>query len=350
MKLELIHKDNQRRLLALDQCLRSGGKFGVTRQQIMIRLKNQGFPVSTRSFNRDISKLRDLGAPTAYEYKRDQEGTVEVRWFYNDPTWTMSEIPMTEGTLFALLVSQRVMEQFAGLPMAADLQNAFNIIADSFNRKVAIHHDALVPISFSSEKVATVDPAVWTQVAQATMKRRRLKITYKKGWNNEEGSESVRHVNPCHIVNLQGNWYLLATASLEDNSLRQYALSHITNAKALQHNAELPDGFDIKKILGNTFGQFIGDPDNVEEIHVRFKARVAPLVLSRHFSALEKKTVQKNGDIDLRFPASPAGPWPHYHIRSWVLSWGADVEVIGPDSLRTAVRDEIEKMTQQNKS
>ena len=345
MKVDFFTESNapehQRRLLEIDQCLRRG-RPGRTREEIIGRLKETGLKTSVRTFWRDIDRLRTLGAPVHFDAIINPEtGAEETRWFYSDTSWTFSRIPMTEGTLFALLVSQRVMRQFAGLPVADELGRAFNEIADAFNRKIAIQHDTLLPISFSPEKSDPVKPGVWAQIAQAAMRHRRLKITYRKGWWNEKGEVETRNVAPYHIVNLQGTWYLLASASEKDDSLRQYALSRIQTAKMLEHTFTIPAGFDIDRLLSITFGQFIGDPNKLEEVHVRFKKKVAPLVLSRQFSALEKKTVLANGDIDLRFPASAAGPIPFYNIKSWVLSWGADAEVIAPERLKSEVESEI---------
>ena len=349
MKRDFFVPDNapkhQRRLLEIDQCLRRG-RPGMTKAQILQHLERQGLKSSLRTFWRDIQHLRDLGAPMNHAADSNAEtGEAEERWFYNDPSWTFSRIPMTEGTLFALLVSQRVMRQFAGLPVADELGRAFNEIADAFNRKIAIQHDTLLPISLSPEKAEPVKPGVWAQVAQAAMRHRRLKMTYRKGWWNEKGEVETRNVAPYHIVNLQGTWYLLASASENDDTLRQYALSRIQTAKMLEHAFTIPAGFDIDRLLSITFGQFIGDPNDVEEVHVRLKKKAAPLVMSRQFSVLEKKEVLPNGDIDLRFPASAAGPWPFYHIRSWVLSWGADAEVIAPERLKQDVSEEIAKMS-----
>jgi len=349
MKRDFFAPDNapthQRRLLEIDQCLRRG-RPGRTREQILDTLRSVGFEVSVRTYWRDIDRLRALGAPVNHDTVVDPAtGIKEERWFYNDAAWTFSQIPMTEGTLFALLVSQRVMRQFAGLPVADELKRAFDEIADAFNRKIAVQHDTLVPISLSPETPDPVKPEVWTQVAQAAMRHRRLKISYRKGWGNEKEEVTVRNVAPYHIVNLQGTWYLLATASETDDALRQYALSRIQKAKMLEHAFTIPGDFDIDKLLSITFGQFIGKLDDVEEIRVRFKKTVAPLVMSRRFSVSENKTVLPNGDIDLRFPASAAGPFPFYHIRSWVLSWGADATVLAPEKLKIAVREEIKKMS-----
>lgn len=350
MKRDFFNENNatkrQRRLLEIDQCLRKS-RMGMTKAAILKHLESQDLKSSLRSFWRDIEHLRDLGAPINHDaYINTVTGDKEERWFYNDPAWTFSQMPMTEGTLFALLVSQRVMRQFAGLPMAQELVRAFNEIADPFNRKIAVQHDTLVPISFSSEKSVPVDPIVWEQVTKAAMRHRRLRITYQKGWQNEVGESATRNVAPYHIVNLQGTWYLLATASEKDNALRQYSFSRIKKAKMLEHTFTIPTDFDIDRILSITFGQFIGDPNDIEEVHVQFDKQVAPLVMSRQFSSRERKELLPNGDIDLRFPVSAAGPLPFCHIKSWVLSWGANAKVLAPEALKAIVRDEIVRMAE----
>ena len=122
MKRDFFNENNatkrQRRLLEIDQCLRKS-RMGMTKAAILKHLESQDLKSSLRSFWRDIEHLRDLGAPINHDaYINTVTGDKEERWFYNDPAWTFSQMPMTEGTLFALLVSQRVMRQFAGLPMA----------------------------------------------------------------------------------------------------------------------------------------------------------------------------------------------------------------------------------------
>ncbi|MEI7946518.1 MAG: WYL domain-containing protein [bacterium] len=345
MKIEFTCNKKQQRLLALDQIIRQSKSKGITREEIIKRLARQGIIISLSTFNRDTEMLRgDLKAPLNNDYLQNANGEWGVRWFYTDPAWTLSDISLTEGTLFALLVSRQVMEQYAGLPVAKDLKSAFDQIADTFNKQVTIQHETMVPISFSSEKTSDVDPEVWNAVIQATMRHRRLQINYRKGWGNEDGKTEKRSIHPYHIVNLQGAWYLLGTASATDMALRQYAMSRIQEAKVLDHHFDIPETFDIKKIMDVTFGQFIGDPDRVETVHVRFSQRVAPLVQSRHFSGREERAVLPDGSIELKFPASSEGPWPYYHIKSWILSWGSDIEVLGPEQLKALVAEEIKKL------
>jgi proteasome accessory factor B len=299
-----------------------------------------------RTFARDIAKLRDLKAPITYKPVPDESGHDVVRWYYSDPSWTLSDIKITDGNLFYLLIAHRILEQYKGLPVAKHLSKAFDEITASLNRKVTVSHDMLLPISFSPEKTIPVDANIWNDVIRATVKHLQLQITYDKGWKSEgQTSLSTRTVEPYHIVNLQGTWYLLGSASTSNKEMRQYALTRIRTAKVLNKEFETPHGFDITKILNVTFGQFIGNPDDEIQICVQIKKRVAHLAKERQFSPLESKKTLSNGDMELRFPATSSGPWPFYHIKSWILSWGSDIEVIAPEELKRIVAEEVSKMS-----
>jgi predicted DNA-binding transcriptional regulator YafY len=347
----VYYKPNQRRLLALDQCLRKDPTKGISRENIITSLKNQGYDASLRTFARDIAKLRELKAPIAYKPVPDELGHDTVRWYYSDPSWTLSSIKITDGNLFYLLIAQKILEQYSGLPVAKHLSKAFDEITEALNRKVTVSHDMLLPISFSPEKTTPVDANIWNEVIRATVKHLHLQITYDKGWKSEgQTSLSTRTVEPYHIVNLQGTWYLLASASDSNREIRQYALTRIKAAKVLNKAFEVPLDFNVQKILNVTFGQFIGNPDDEVEICVRINKRVAHLAMERQFSALEKKTTLSNGDVKISFPATSSGPWPFYHIKSWILSWGADIEVIAPEELKRIVAEEVSKMSSRHLS
>jgi len=339
--IDIAGTRQQQRLLLIDQCLRRGHP-GVTSRHILDYLNKNDLDIGERTFFRDIAKLRELGAPIGTDrIDVAHTGEIESRWFYTDKSWTMSKVPLDQGTLFALLVALPVMKQFLGHPYFAEIQKALEKIADGPNRAICIHPDELVPVSFATEKSDPIDPAVWSEVAGAIMAGKRVLISYRKRYGNESGKVEKRNVAPYRIVNLQGVWYLLGTASEKDASLRQYAISCITSAKRLGQSFVIPSDFDMDKLLAVTFGQFIGSPDDAEEIHLRFTKQAAPRVLARQFSRSEKKTVLPDGGVELTFRASAAGPWPFYHIKSWVLSWGMDVEVLAPQRLKEIVDEEI---------
>ena len=346
MPTDLPSPANQKRLLEIDALLRKGYP-GHTRECIINHLRNHcNQRISLSTFNRDMDSLRKLGAPIDHQYREDGEGK-SVGWYYTDTAWALSRTLADKEILRAFLIAQNTMSQYAGLPAIANaLRQAIGKIFPEFTRRVTVHPENLMPVSFSAENQMQVDTALWSLIVEATQKHRHLRITYKKGRGAELGKASTRDIAPYHIVNLQGVWYLLASKSRTDPALRQYAFARIEKAEMLDGHTRIPKTLDIAKMLEVTFGQFIGDPDNLEEIHIRFDQSVAHLVMSRKLSARETKTVLPNGDIDLHFPASASGPLPFYHIKSWVLSWGANATVIAPDNLKADVRQEIARMAE----
>lgn len=336
---DFFHTERQKRVLAMDECLRLPG--GMTRQQICKRLKQQGFAVSQRNFMRDIDYLRhELKAPVGHIYRATGfASNKEPYWLYRDAAWTLGQIRLTEGTLLALLVARRVVEQYAGMPIAEELKKAYDQLAESLNRKVSVRHDALTSISFSQDAPEEINTTVWDAILKATIGHRVLRIEYAKGWDPVPSKPKITIVRPYHIVNLQGNWYLLGSADDDRKTVKQYAVRRIRSAAVLNETFEVPNDFDIKMVMDNTFGRFIGDPSKTVDLQMRFASRVAPLIMERRFHPKEHKVVEADGRILVSFPVTSSGSWPFYHVIGWILSWGSDAEVIGPPEVRQMVSE-----------
>lgn len=344
-------KEDQRRLSAIDRLIRRHGNRGVSRTAIVASLRTQGFKFSNRTFSRDIDKLKNLMAPIGYKRGLDENGNGCVVWYYKDPAWRLSQLKIKDSELFYLLVANRILEQYKGLPVAKHLKEAFKQITESLDCKTAISSDMSIPITFAPDHAAPVDPNVWNTVFRATNNGLQLKITYLKGWTTSGNEKrSVRTIEPYHIVNLQGTWYLLGTASETDKEIRQYAISRIRNPEVVAKKVQVPPTFDVKTFLDYSFGQFIGDPGQIARVIVRFKKTVAHLALERHFCATEQKRYLEDGDLEVSFVTSAAGPLPFYHIKSWILSWGADIEVIAPEELKRIVALEVSTMSSRHLS
>lgn len=341
----VYYKDNQRRLMALDECIRKSKNKGVACKRILENLRTQGFKVSVRTFRRDVDKLHELNAPISYKKGFDALGNEVTVWYYTNLTWSLSSLKIKDNELFYLLVANRILEQYKGLPVSKHLREAFKEITESLDRKTAISSDMRIPITFAPEHAAPVDANVWNIVFRATNKGLLLKIAYMKGWT-DTGMEnlSVRRIEPYHIVNLLGTWYLLGTASETNKEIRQYAISRIKSAEVIDQPSKAPPTFNVQALMDVTFGQFIGDPSKATRVVVRIKKKMAHLAMERHFCATEKKVGLPNGDMELSFLTSAAGHLPFYHIKSWVLSWGADIEVVAPEELKLIVAEEVSKM------
>ena len=342
---DFFHTKQQMRILEIDRLLRHHGE--ITRQQICDKLSQKGYSASRHTFVRDIQHMReDLGAPLGNESRPCTTEPCGQRtvWFYRDKNWTLGSLQLTEDTLLSLFIVRESVAQYAGHPLADELSDIYDKLGESLNRKITLHEDVLAPVSFAPLQRHTIDSETWRAVLQATNRGKQLHLTYRKGWPPEESSDKARTIHPYHVVNLSGSWYLIGSESETDFSIRQFSMERIVKAKVLKTNCEMPQDFDIQERLDCTFGRFMGDPKQTVMVKVIFDQRVAPLVRERQRGPKEKTRTLPDGRIEVSFPASTAGPWPLYNVKSWVLSWGPDVEVVEPPDLRDLVRKDIEEM------
>ena len=63
-------------------------------------------------------------------------------------------------------------------------------------------------------------------------------------------------------------------------------------------------------------------------VAVRFAKSAAPWILERQWHPKQKVKHHRDGSITLSFPAPAL-----YEVKRWVLSWGAEAEVVGPKEL-----------------
>lgn len=117
-------------------------------------------------------------------------------------------------------------------------------------------------------------------------------------------------INPYHVANLEGEWYVLAgTPEHPSPEKYQYSMARIMRARVTKLSFEMPHGFDVKKLLSRTFGRFVSDKD-IKTVTIRFDRDVAPLVEKRWWHAQQRFIRRNDGKIDVSFPVSAAGPWP----------------------------------------
>jgi predicted DNA-binding transcriptional regulator YafY len=146
-----------------------------------------------------------------------------------------------------------------------------------------------------------------------------------------------RTIDPYHIANLAGEWYVFANCRLSGQVI-QFAIPRIMKARLLEETFSMPAGFDPGRLLATTFGRFaIGD--TVYGVRLLFDKEVVPWVLERQWHAGQKIRRHSNGDVELSFRAT--GLIEVFH---WVMAWGHNCLVLAPTELRKWVKDEVRLM------
>jgi predicted DNA-binding transcriptional regulator YafY len=290
--------------------------------------------VSERTLQRDLDYLRDrMGAPLMYD--RQARGYV-----FSEESWFLPQVTLTEGDLFALLVARRAMAQYQGTPVEETLERIFHKIAGSLGEHISIHPDYSNGgiLSFAPSPVLPVNESVWNSVLSAAREQRTLQIQYR---SLRSGSNGKRNVDPHHILNMQGDWYLFAYDH-GHQKICQFQLHRIQKAKLTGITFQRDLNFSPERIIEQSFSNFASEEDQVTlRLHIRNS--MADLLADRNFHPQQKVTPRPDG-FEITFPVSAAGNRPYYHVQQWILSMGADVSILEPEDLKEIVRKEVAKM------
>jgi proteasome accessory factor B len=302
-----------RRLLRYREWLVSGR--GFTMQHAVEELE-----VCQRTVYRDMDYVRTLGWDVEFCRRRR-------RWVLAQEGASLPLVTMREGEMVALLVAEEALRSYEGTPYADALRAAFEKLTPLLDAPVSLDLSRSPLPRMMEPHARPVDRAQFEQLLRACQQRRRLEITYHSLARDEI---NTRRVDPYRLVLFAGNQYLIAYDYLRQ-SFRTFALGE--RMRAIKETGEeytLDPQFDLDRYLAEGFGIFHGGP--VEEVALRFSPSSARYVREGSWSETEQKEEQPDGSLLLRMRVPI-----NVGLLRFVLQYGADVEVLSPESLRQQV-------------
>lgn len=124
-----------------------------------------------------------------------------------------------------------------------------------------------------------------------------------------------------------------------DLGLRMYSLDRFVDMEELDQSFEIPEKFDAEAFFNNYFGVIIADKD-VTDVVIRVEESQ-----SKYFRSVPKHHSQKEIEPIDGWPAFTYHIAPTYDFLQELLSHGAYVEVLSPESLRKEMNDTAAAMT-----
>lgn len=286
------------------------------------------YEITERTACRDIAFLKyNLGAPL--EYDRRKRG-----YYYTDPSFSLPAVTLTEGELVAIFLAEEALRRYAGAPYEAELRSAFQKLCRALTEEVTVDLDSFAEaITFEVGPTRQVEVETFRQAQQAVQKREQLRLRYYAASRNEEGT---RIVDPYHLHNHTGDWYLIAYDQGR-HGYRDFALSRIRHLEPTGRRFTLRPDFDRRAYLANQFGGFRGE--QAVEVVVRFDPYQARWMREKTWPGETGREEHPDGSLTLRLTVTSLEG-----VLRWVLQYGSHVAVLGPEELRRAVVEEAQKI------
>jgi len=296
----------------------------IPRAELMARLE-----CSEPTVFRLIRLLKDhLNAPVewhdelaGYYYRRDAEGG----------TYELPGLWFNARELQALIVFDRLFESLEPGLLGEHLAPLSRRVTELLRHKRLGLGEAARRIRALG--MAARPAGEWFHVlAGATLQRRKLRIAYH---GRERDRVTERDVSPQRLVHYRDNWYLDGYCHLR-KGLRSFSVDRVKSAQELDEAADAVPDSELDAYFTSSYGIFAGRANKTAVL--RFSAERARWVADERWHPLQTGQYLTDGRYELRIPYRD-----ERELVMDVLRHGAEVEVLAPDSLRGAVRQQLER-------
>ena len=299
----------------------------VTRAQFLDVLE-----VSPATFKRDLEYMRDrLAAPIVWD--RERSG---YSYDYGEPGAEQYQLPglwFNTSEIHALLSMDALLENLHPGVLSnhiKPLRSRIRMLLDDGDHSV---EEIAKRIRILPATAKTVNSDYFQVISRALLTRKRLSMVY---YNRSDDSETSREISPQRLIYYRDNWYLDGWCHLR-NALRSFSVDAILKLEVGQEAARDIDEEILDRELETGYGIFSG-ADTSEAI-LRFSPRLARWVSREQWHPQQKGKYDESGFYLLQIPYSQ-----DTELIMDILKYGADVEVIQPQSLRRKVIERIELM------
>jgi len=310
-----------------------GRQGGATIDELAAHLEE-----SRRTAYRVIETLQEMGFPI-FDDTSHLDGRkrlqLDASYLKKLPNLTVPELRLTLAELVALSFIRGGGGLFKGTDVEKNIGSAFKKLDAFVPENLARQLDKLrilVSASGRFTKDYRDKEAVIEALIDAMLRQQTCLIEY-----HSFGDDRVKHfkIDPLRFIERDGGLYIFANAT-SFGEIRVLAVERILKLTPTEETFTVPEDFDPDILLETAFNLTYDDPVTVK---VRFSADQARYVKERRWAANQTVTDQPDGSIILELQTS--GRWD---VKRWVLSYGADAEVLEPEDLRQEIAADLKNM------
>lgn len=311
----------------IDQCIRSSTVPYPSKEELRSACEEQlfgstnGEHICDSTIEKDLFSMRmEHDAPI--KYSRRDNG-----YYYTDPDYTIDEIPLNEKDINAIKTAATILYQFKNTDMFRNFDYAIDKLLDRINiSSNAENEDSASLVQF--EKVpSTKGGEFLEEIIQAIKTKCKLQFDYQSFTDDQK---KIRRVHPYLLKEYRHRWYLIGKSEIKER-IQTFGLDRISSLVSLKDHFTVDTGFDpdlfFKYSIGITAN--VGTPEKVI-IHV--DELLSKYLITQPLHESQTHEGIKDGRHVFSFFLLPT-----YELKMHILSFGSEIEVIEPQSLRDEI-------------
>ena len=156
-------------------------------------------------------------------------------------------------------------------------------------------------------------------------------------YRSAERLEAVTYdVHPYGLIEHRGTVYMVGYSTLRD-AIRTWKVDRVLSVELTDSAFSVAVDFDLKDYLRDAFAVVCGD--HLQRIVVRLEPSAALYVKEKRMHASQRLELHLDGSANVEFRLSST-----LEIKSWVLSFGSQAEVLEPLELRDQIAAEAKQL------
>jgi predicted DNA-binding transcriptional regulator YafY len=326
------NKDALIRYRVINRCLRENKS--VTLQDLKAACERvlDIYPIGERTIEADISAMRNdsrLGYNAPIKMDR-----INRVYYYEDPDYSIDNIPLNEEELESLIFASKLLEQFKGVEILRKFSGSVQKLVDALN--IYRVNDDSWGEYVEFEKVDETKGTEFLELLLDALKNKKVvKIEYQS-FNRKKPSENIIH--PYLLKEYRNRWYLIGYND-RYSDIRTYGLDRIETMKTDDSIGFIDKGFDARKYYENVIGISVLNKEPVE-VHLAFTEFQAQYVITQPLhKSQELISKAKNRHVFKYYLV------PNYEFISQILGWGEEITIVNPKSLRDEIIRIYSKVT-----
>jgi len=310
------HLNKAQRLVRITELMQQGS--GVTAAQLMAR-----FDLDDRTLRRYISDLQGLDLPLR------TEGRGAGRRFWIDASYRRAGVKLTLLELVSLHFGRNLFNFLQGTGFAQDMDEALETLSTlgvDMGKVISADLDRKFMAVPEHRKDHSDHSEMLDEVLTALLYQNPVKAHYAR----LSGPMRTYTLHPYTLATFRQGLYLFAL-DVDVGRIKTYALDRFHHFERVRReHFQLPADYHPSQVIEHAFGIIDGP---IADVVLEFNRRAAPYIRERIWHHTQQTKPLSGGGVRLEMKLGIA-----HELVSWILGFGPDVRVVGPEALARQVR------------
>jgi len=318
----------------IDKCLRNKYRPYPTKRDLREACEeslfgaSDGVNICDSTIEKDMFAMKmEHDAPIKYSKRHGG-------YYYEDPDFSINDIPLNDEDLGAIKFALSTLMQFREVELFKQFGNAIDKIVDRISITTDPNNEDVGKYVHFETALSNGGSEFLNPLLVAIRKKSLVTFSYSSFIS---GENKPRKCLPLLLKEYRNRWYLISYDT-DKSDIITYALDRMINVELTGDLMDLPVEFDVNDYFKFVVGISVDNKSKPEQVRLKSNAVATKYIESQPFHVTQKITkFDDHAIIQMEVMVSE-------ELIRTILSFGPEIEVLSPDSLKIVISERVSLM------